>query len=120
MRLYLDSADSSEWLNLMPTGAFYGITTNPLLTARAGLVYDDISWKNLAFIAADVGAKEIHVQVHGDTQQALKFAESFYPITDKDISLIIHSCKTVLTHNNQTWEKVVHSKRKNDVCVFKL
>ena len=64
----------------MPTGAFYGITTNPLLTARAGLVYDDISWKNLAFIAADVGAKEIHVQVHGDTQQALKFAEKIYEI----------------------------------------
>ena len=64
----------------MPTGAFYGITTNPLLTARAGLVYDQIAWKNLAFIAADVGAKEMHVQVHGDTQQALKFSERIYEI----------------------------------------
>ena len=41
-------------------GVFYGITTNPLLTARAGLTYEDVSWENLLEIAADVGAKEFH------------------------------------------------------------
>ena len=64
----------------MPMGVFYGITTNPLLTARAGLTYEDVSWENLLEIAADVGAKEVHVQVHGDTTNALKFADRIYKI----------------------------------------
>ena len=80
MRLYLDTADSSDWLELMPMGVFYGITTNPLLTARAGLLYRDISWKDLAQTAADLGAKEFHAQVYGNMDQTLKFAEQIYEI----------------------------------------
>ena len=38
--------------------------------------------------------------------KALEFAEDFLPITDKDTNLIIQSCKSVLTHNNKTWEKI--------------
>ncbi|HCI07732.1 MAG TPA: transaldolase, partial [Sulfitobacter sp.] len=37
MKLYLDTADTTAWDDLMPTGMFYGITTNPLLAVRAGL-----------------------------------------------------------------------------------
>ena len=80
MRLYLDTADSAEWRELMPMGIFYGITTNPLLTARAGLIYTDISWKDLAQTAADLGAKEFHAQVYGNMDQALNFAEQIYEI----------------------------------------
>ena len=80
MRLYLDTADSSEWRDLMPMGVFYGITTNPLLTDRAGLRYRDISWKDLAQTAADLGAKEFHAQVYGNMDQSLKFAEQIYTI----------------------------------------
>ena len=80
MRLYLDTADSSEWRDLMPMGVFYGITTNPLLTDRAGLRYRDISWKDLAQTAADLGAKEFHAQVYGNMDQSLKFAEQIYAI----------------------------------------
>ena len=64
----------------MPTGVFYGVTTNPLLTKRAGLIYEAICWKDLAFVASDLGAKEIHVQIYGDTLKALKFAENIYEI----------------------------------------
>ena len=80
MRLYLDTADSSDWRDLMPMGVFYGITTNPLLTDRAGLRYRDISWKDLAQTAADLGAKEFHAQVYGNMDQTLKFAEQIYEI----------------------------------------
>ena len=38
--------------------------------------------------------------------KAFQFAENFLPVTDKDINLIIQSCKSVLTHNNKTWEKI--------------
>ena len=61
--------------------------------------------KNYRFIKFDI-TKFYPSITKNILTKALKFAESFYPITDKDISLIIHSCKTVLTHNNQTWEKV--------------
>jgi transaldolase len=64
----------------MPMGVFYGITTNPLLTDRAGLRYRDISWKDLAQTAADLGAKEFHAQVYGNMDQSLKFAEQIYAI----------------------------------------
>ena len=80
MRLYLDTADSSDWRELMPMGVFYGITTNPLLTARAGLPYGKISWKDLAQTAADLGAKEFHAQVYGNIDQTLNFAEQIYEI----------------------------------------
>ncbi len=80
MRLYLDTADCNEWRKLMPMGLFYGITTNPLLTARAGLTYNDISWRNLALLAFDLGAKEIHAQIHGDMSNASEFAENMYAI----------------------------------------
>ena len=42
MHLYLDSAEVTAWADLMPTGLFRGITTNPLLAQRAGLVYPEI------------------------------------------------------------------------------
>ena len=80
LRLYLDTADIAEWHNLMPTGIFYGITTNPLLTKRAGLLYEKICWENLSSTAAELGAKEIHVQVHGDIDTSLKFCENLYAI----------------------------------------
>eukprot|EP00429_Kryptoperidinium_foliaceum_P015530 CAMPEP_0176029756 /NCGR_PEP_ID=MMETSP0120_2-20121206/14627_1 /TAXON_ID=160619 /ORGANISM="Kryptoperidinium foliaceum, Strain CCMP 1326" /LENGTH=250 /DNA_ID=CAMNT_0017362987 /DNA_START=8 /DNA_END=760 /DNA_ORIENTATION=+ len=35
-RLFLDTADIREWDKYLPTGAFYGVTTNPILLQRAG------------------------------------------------------------------------------------
>ena len=78
MRLYLDTAECSEWHALMPTGVFYGITTNPLLAARAGFLYQEIDWDRMVQTAADLGAKEFHAQVCGDSEQSVKFAERLY------------------------------------------
>ena len=35
-RLFLDTADTGEWDELLPTGIFHGVTTNPTLLERAG------------------------------------------------------------------------------------
>ena len=74
----------------MPTGIFYGITTNPLIMANAGFVYADICWTTLAQTAADLGAKEFHVQVYGDSAKALKFAERIYAVENSvDIECVV-------------------------------
>ena len=80
MRLYLDTAEKDDWKHWMPSGAFYGITTNPLLTARAGLVYDQINWQDMVQTAADYGAQEFHAQVVGTDVHALKFADHMYKL----------------------------------------
>ena len=71
MRLYLDTADQTAWAEWMPSGVFYGITTNPLLAARAGLTYDQTNWQDMVLIAADGGAQEFHAQVIGNETDAL-------------------------------------------------
>ena len=65
LRLYLDTADPLDWTDLMPTGIFYGITTNPLLTKRLGLNYEEVVWEEMISQAAALGAKEFHVQIYG-------------------------------------------------------
>ena len=90
MRLYLDTADPVAWENLMPTGAFYGITTNPLLTRQLGLHYSEIVWQEMVSKAAELGAKELHVQVCGDANKALSFAEYVYGLgRSSDIDCVI-------------------------------
>lgn len=34
--MFLDTADTTEWDELLPTGIFHGVTTNPALLERAG------------------------------------------------------------------------------------
>ena len=74
LRLYLDTANPVDWADLLPTGAFYGITTNPLLTKRLGLVYSEIVWEEMVSKAAELGANEFHIQIYGDANKALNFA----------------------------------------------
>ncbi|SFC80388.1 transaldolase family protein [Tropicimonas isoalkanivorans] len=78
MDLYIDTADVSAWQELMPTGLFHGITTNPLLAHRAGLSYPDIDWPTLMGQAADLGAKELHCQVVGPEEGFADWAGERY------------------------------------------
>lgn len=74
----------------MPTGAFYGITTNPLLTSKLGLNYSEIVWKEMVSKAADLGAKELHIQIYGDVNKALSFAKDVYGLgRSLDIDCVI-------------------------------
>lgn len=78
MTLYLDTADVAVWDELMPTGLFHGITTNPLLAARAGLDYRAIDWAEMAKKAADLGAAELHAQVYGPSEGYADWSGSLY------------------------------------------
>jgi transaldolase len=69
LRLYLDTADPSDWADLMSTGIFYGITTNPMGTKRLGLNYEQIIWDEMISKAADLGAKKFHAQIYVDADQ---------------------------------------------------
>lgn len=78
MKLYLDTADRAAWNDLMPTGMFHGITTNPLLAARAGLSYGGIDWGEMAANAAALGARELHAQVYGAPDGYADWAARLY------------------------------------------
>lgn len=90
MRLFLDSADAAAWERLLPMDIFYGVTTNPLLAQRAGLAYAAIDWTDLAGKAADLGAKELQVQVSGDPEGYDEWAEEMYEIgEDAGLEIVI-------------------------------
>jgi transaldolase len=78
MQLLIDTADVRAWQDLMPTGIFMGITTNPLLAKRAGLAYPAIDWGGLTRQAADLGAKELHGQVFGPVAGYVEWAAALY------------------------------------------
>lgn len=78
MTLYLDTAEVAEWDDLMPLGVFQGITTNPLLAARAGMDYPNINWGDLAGRARDLGATEFFAQVHGPSEGYVDWAGALY------------------------------------------
>jgi TalC/MipB family fructose-6-phosphate aldolase len=67
MRLYLDTADVGEARALASWGAFAGVTTNPILLARAGL---DLRGAAVALAEAQPG--DVFVQVAGDDADALE------------------------------------------------
>lgn len=65
LRLFLDSAASSDWDRWLPTGLFHGVTTNPTLLRRAGEPCDLRSLQRLCGKAREHGAIEIHLQTWG-------------------------------------------------------
>jgi transaldolase len=72
LKLLVDTADVSEWERLLPSGVFYGVTTNPKLIHQAGLPCTLDSLRGLARAAFGLGANEIHLQVWGtQTEQML-------------------------------------------------
>jgi len=86
MTLYLDTAEVAEWDDLMPIGVFQGITTNPLLAARAGMDYPNINWGDLTARARDLGATEFFAQVHGPSEGYVDWASALYE-TGKSVGI---------------------------------
>ena len=74
MKLYLDSFDVKSWQEWMPSGLFYGITTNPILAQRAGLFYSSINWPSKMASADKLNVKEFHIQVPSCDETAISFA----------------------------------------------
>jgi len=70
LRLFLDSASLEDWQYWLPTGLFYGVTTNPVLLERAGLRCDHLALEQLAQKALSLGAREVQVQSWGRSEEA--------------------------------------------------
>lgn len=70
LRFFLDTADVKEWAKWLPTGLFYGVTTNPVLLKAAGVACTHASLRDLARAAFALGVKEVQIQTWGRTAEA--------------------------------------------------
>lgn len=71
IRLFLDTADTQQWEHWLPTGLFYGVTTNPLLLERSQVTCSVERLKALANQAFALKAKEVQLQTWGTTVDSL-------------------------------------------------
>lgn len=63
--LYLDSANATSISRMLSTGVFHGVTTNPLVLAKAGLGSADLA--GLVELSRDCGAVTFFAQATGTT-----------------------------------------------------
>jgi len=90
MRFFIDSADRAAVGELLATGLFAGVTTNPAILARAGLgardVPDFVAW------ALDQGARSVFAQSWGDSAAALEDrGESLRAMSDRVVVKVPYS-----------------------------
>jgi transaldolase len=71
IRLFLDTADTTQWQTWLPTGLFYGVTTNPLLLERSQVTCSVEQLKDLARQAFNLGVKEVQLQTWGTSVDSL-------------------------------------------------
>lgn len=70
-RLFIDSALPAEWEIGRNRGWLYGVTTNPLLIARAGRRVEIAVAAELAAAARERNLAEIQLQVTGESDEAM-------------------------------------------------
>ena len=84
LRLYVDSAEEKDWQHYLPTGIFYGVTTNPKLLNQTGIGFTIDRLAKLAQTAFELGANEIHLQAWGcEMEQMLKIARELARIDQR-------------------------------------
>jgi len=71
MRLYLDSADYTQWKKWAETGMFYGFTTNPTILKRDGIKCTLPSIRQLTRLAFELDVDELQLQAWGDTAASM-------------------------------------------------
>ncbi len=71
LRLFLDTADIAQWQQWLPTGLFYGVTTNPQLLERSQLLCTLEMLKSLTQTVLAMGVQEIQLQTWGATVSEL-------------------------------------------------
>ena len=94
MRLYLDSFVFNDWDRFLPTGLFYGITTNPLLAERAGHFYHQINWCEVIERAHMHAMRELHIQLPEFGEAALGFLDRLE--ADRDRANGTHSAEIII------------------------
>lgn len=67
LRFYLDTADTDQWKAWLPSGIFYGVTSNPLLLERANQPCNLANLTDLAHKAFDFGLQEVQIQTWGSS-----------------------------------------------------
>ncbi len=67
LRFYLDTADTEQWKAWLPSGMFYGVTSNPLLLERANQPCNLSNLTGLATQAFDFGLQEVQIQTWGNS-----------------------------------------------------
>lgn len=72
LRLFLDSADVSAWHEWLPTGLFFGLTTNPWLLEKVEVPCSLSRLDILARQGFEAGAREIHLQAWGGDADTLE------------------------------------------------
>lgn len=70
LRFFLDTAELAQWEKWLPTGLFYGVTTNPVLLKAAGVACTHSVLRDLAREAFHHGAQEVQIQTWGRTTEA--------------------------------------------------
>jgi transaldolase len=83
----LDTAETRSWQDWMPTGLFFGITSNPLLLERAGEPCTVVNLERLARRAFELGAREFHAQTWGATADAM--AETGFALAAMDPRVVV-------------------------------
>jgi transaldolase len=84
LRLFVDSAEVTDWKKYLPTGIFYGVTTNPKLLAKSGIDFKVDQLRKLADSAFDLGANEIHIQVWGrETEKMIEIGRELGAIDQR-------------------------------------
>lgn len=71
LRFFLDTADTNAWETWLPSGIFYGVTSNPLLLERAQVPCTVSALTYLAEKALSLGVQEVQLQTWGDSTQTL-------------------------------------------------
>eukprot|EP00959_Pyramimonas_sp_CCMP1952_P181692 3798650-Pyramimonas_sp.AAC.1 len=138
-RLVSDSFDPEhrEWDTYFPTGVFYGITTNPTILKRDGIICDVPHLRQLAEDAFRCGAQELLMQAWGETPEEM--AEVGYKLAGIDQVLrrinikcpltktgVEHSClhdivsslvgASVFTHRSALYRSVLRCTERYAVC----
>lgn len=67
LRFYLDTADTQQWDAWLPSGIFYGVTSNPLLLERANQACNLPNLTDLAHKAFGFGMQEVQIQTWGSS-----------------------------------------------------
>lgn len=90
MRLYLDTADRAAAEDLLATGLFAGLTTNPTILRRAGRGVGDIA--DIHRWAVDAGAREVFLQAWGeDTATLVKRGTELRGLGDEVVVKLVAS-----------------------------
>lgn len=86
LRFYLDTADTQQWKTWLPSGIFYGVTSNPLLLERANQPCTLPNLTDLARQAFDFDLQEVQIQTWGSSvAELVERAEAIAAIDNRII-----------------------------------